>query len=155
MKIMLLQPTKTGSTSANYYLNIMKDHRDLRLRKNDSYDIKICTARNPYDRVLSMVNHFAFCVSEIELVLKSTIKKNINYLPQINYLEYEDIKVDHIIKLENNQELQLNHIANLYDLKTNKYVLKNTRSYNKKKKLETRDIKIINRIYKEDFKYLV
>lgn len=157
VSIVLLQPTKTGSNSAVSYLKQLNSHRPLhKFDKKELEDkILICTVRNPYDRFLSMLNHFAPNVDDI----KENVLKECKYFPQMYHLKYEDIEADHIIRVEN-QEEELKKVVELYNLETREYKPINVRVkdrdglYIKYPKLKEEDYQMVNELYKEDFEYL-
>ena len=147
-KLILLHPTKTGGTSIkNSTGALTKGHLPLNSWVFPVNCIIITTVRNPYDRVLSMYNHFGYTMKPnfkelLELCLTSTAAI---FLPQHKYLH----KDSNVIKLESIEQ-DFKEFCNKYGVN---YTLSkdNVTGVINKKKLNKKEKEAIYKRYKADF----
>ena len=146
-------------------INCSKWHNHTFLYKKDNFAI----TRNPYDRIISEfyfnsigytknITNFKLWVKDIFENYK--INKYVNdshIIPQSEYIydENENKRIEHIIKIEDNFEDNLNKLFNLYNLniditklEKNNSTLKNFNKFD----LDQDTLDSIYNFYKKDFK---
>jgi hypothetical protein len=158
-----------GKNNKNYMIkeniNCSKWHNHTFLYKKDNFAI----TRNPYDRIISEfyfnsigytknITNFKLWVKDIFENYK--INKYVNdshIIPQSEYIydENENKRIEHIIKIENNFEDNLNKLFNLYNLNIDITKLEKNNSTLKifnKFDLDQDTLDSIYNFYKKDFK---
>ena len=150
--IILLHPTKTAGTAVKKALNAkVKGHlfpNSWGQMLNDKN--VVVTVRNPYDRVLSMYNHFGFSwVNSFSDFLKLIEKSNnILLAPQTNYL----VRNNELLRFENLNE-DFDKLCEKYKISANLERI-NVTHYKRKTHLNSQEKNIIYNLYEEDFQSL-
>lgn len=148
----LLHPTKTAGTAVKKALNAKtKGHLLPNSWGQMLQDrVVVVTVRNPYERVLSMYNHFGFSWVKsfkdfLELIEKS---KSILLVPQSNYL----VKNNELLRFENLDD-EFKSLCEKYNIDTSLEKV-NVTHYKRKKNLSIEEKEVIYNLYKEDFELL-
>ncbi|CAL2062253.1 hypothetical protein [Tenacibaculum sp. 190524A05c] len=150
--IILMHPTKTAGTAVKKALNAkVKGH----LFPNSwgqlmDNNIVVVTVRNPYDRVLSMYNHFGFSwVNSFDEFLGLIAKSNnILLASQTKYL----VKNMELLKFESLNK-DFNKLCKKHNISATLERV-NVTHYKRKTSLSLKEKEIIYKLYKTDFEIL-